>query len=341
MNPRRPLPLAAASIDQRRRRFTLAALGTGAAVAGIGVPRFAHAQALKVRVGFWPVAAGLPFFAAVEKGYFKEAGLEVEPLKFAGAQQVMEAMLAGRSDGSANGTGSANLAIGEIAQPGLFKIFATNPSNAKFVLEEFLIAKDSPIKSVAELKGKRVASGPGIQNLTLAKTMLERAGAGSVAVTELPIGQHVAAIAAGQIDAAYTLEPTGTVGRLNGTTRVLEAGVVAHYILGDPMAPWHGGAASLTTEFIKKYPAETKKYIAAYARGIELVRSKPDEARQFMKGYTAIEGPLTNEVPLASYMLYNEFKASDVAHFQKFYDLFSDKGVFEKKVAVEPMLFKG
>ena len=65
------------------------------------------------------------------------------------------------------------------------------------------------------------------------------------------------------------------------------------------MAPWHGGSASLTTEFIKKYPAETKKFIAAYARGIELVRTKPDEARQFMKGYTAIEGALTAEVPLA------------------------------------------
>ena len=146
---------------------------------------------------------------------------------------------------------------------------------------------------MADLKGKRVASGPGIQNVTLAKTMLERSGAGVMSVTELPIGQHVAAIAAGQIDAAYTLEPTGTIGRLNGTTRVLEAGVVAHYILGDPMAPWHGGSASLTTEFIKKYPAETKKFIAAYARGIELVRTKPDEARQFMKGYTAIEGALT------------------------------------------------
>ena len=176
--------------------------------------------------------------------------------------------------------------------------------------------------------------------MTLAKTMLERAGAGVMSVTELPIGQHVAALAAGQIDAAYTLEPTGTIGRLNGTTRVLEAGVVAHYILGDPMAPWHGGSASLTSEFIKKYPAETKKFIAAYAKGIELVRSKPDEARQFMKGYTAIEGALTNEVPLASYMLYNEFKASDVAYFQKFYDLFSDKGIFERKVVVESLLFK-
>jgi NitT/TauT family transport system substrate-binding protein len=292
--------------------FTVVAAGA-ALVASIGAPRFVSAQAVKLRVGYWPVAAGLPFFAAVEKGYFKDAGVDVEPLKFAGAQQVMEAMLSGRCDGSANGTGSANLAIGEIAQPGLFKIFATNPSNAKYVLEEFLLPKDSPVKTFADLRGKRVASGPGIQNVTLAKTMLERAGAGVIAVTELPIGQHVAALAAGQVDAVYTLEPTGTVGRLN---------------------------ASLTTEFIKKYPAESRKYIAAYARGIELVRSKPDEARKFMKGYTAIDGTLANEVPLASYMLHNEFKTSDVGYFQKFYDLFTEKGIFEKKVIVEPLLFQ-
>ena len=59
-----------------------------------------------------------------------------------------------------------------------------------------------------------------------------------------------------------------------------------------------------------------------------------------MKGYTAIEGPLANEVPLASYMLHNEFKASDLAYFQKFYDLFTEKGIFEKKVAVEALMFK-
>ncbi|MFX5476830.1 hypothetical protein ABTD55_23185, partial [Acinetobacter baumannii] len=81
----------------------------------------------------------------------------------------------------------------------------------------------------------------GIQNVTLAKTVLERAGATGATVVELPIGQHVASLAAGQVDAAYTLEPTGTVGRMNHTTRVLEAGVIAKYILGDPMAPWHGG----------------------------------------------------------------------------------------------------
>lgn len=321
-----------------RRRL----LQAGAAVLGtLAMPAIVLAQARpKIRIGYWPVAAGLPFFAAIEKGYFKEAGLDVEAIKFAGAQQVMEAMLAGRSDGSSNGTGSANLAIGEIAQPGLFKIFATNPSNAKFVLDEFIVPKDSPVKTMADLKGKKVASGPGIQNVTLAKTMLERAGATGATVIELPIGQHVAALVAGQVDACYTLEPTGTIGRMNGTTRVIEAGVVAKYILGDSMAPWHGGAASLTTEFIKKNPDVAKKFIAAYTRGIELVRTKPAEARTFMKGYTAIEGALTSEVPLASYMLYNEFKPSDVAYFQKFYDLFTEKGIFDKKVLVDGLLYK-
>jgi len=330
------------SAPNTTRRRIVGAAAAGTAMTLIGAPAIVRAQAApKIRVGFWPVAAGLPFFAAVEKGYFKEAGLDVEPLKFAGAQQVMEAMLSGRSDGSSNGTGSANLAIGEIAQPGLFRIFCTNPSNAKYVLEEFIVAKDNPAKSIAELKGKRVASGPGIQNVTLCKTMLERAGASGTTVIELPIGQHVASLAAGQVDGCYTLEPTGTIGRLNGTTRVCEAGVVAKYILGDPMAPWHGGAASLTTEFIKKNPDAAKKYMTAYARGVELVRTKPDDARQYMKGYTAIEGPLTNEVPLVSYMLYNEFKPSDVAYFQKFYDLFTEKGIFEKKVVVADLLYKG
>jgi len=342
MASRTPSTVSPASLAPTRRRVlrTGVAAGAGALVA-LAAPGLVRAQARpRLRIGYWPVAAGLPFFAAVEKGYFKEAGLDVEPLKFAGAQQVMEAMLAGRSDGSANGTGSANLAIGEIAQPGLFKIFCTNPSNARFVLDEFICAKDGPFKSVADLKGKRVASGPGIQNVTLCKTMLERAGATGATVSELPIGQHVAALVAGQVDACYTLEPTGTVGRMNGTTRVIEAGVVARYILGDPMAPWHGGAASLTTEFIKKNPDAAKKYIAAYTRGVELVRAQPAEARQYMKGYTAIEGALTAEVPLASYMLHNEFKPSDIAYFQKFYDLFTEKGIFDKKVAVDTLLYK-
>src|SRR5258706_5509444 len=131
-------PTNATMAIDRRRRMALVAGAAGMTLAGVGAPAIVHAQAgPKIRIGYWPVAAGLPFFAAIEKGYFKEAGLDVEPIKFAGAQQVMEAMLSGRSDGSSNSTGSPKLATRAILQPGLFKIFATNPSNAKYVLEEF------------------------------------------------------------------------------------------------------------------------------------------------------------------------------------------------------------
>lgn len=316
--------------------------GAAAAALGIlGAPAV-HAQAgPKIRIGYWPIAAGLPFYAAVELGYFKEAGLNVEVLKFAGAQQIMEGMLADRCDGSANGTGSANIAIGEIAAPGSFKIFCSNPSNAKNVLDEVIVPASSPARTMADLKGKRVGSGPGIQNVTLAKTVLERGGATGATVVELPIGQHVAALAAGQLDGCYTLEPTGTIGRLNGTTRVLEAGVISRYVLGDPMAPWFGGSASLTSAFIKKHPVEAKKFITAYGKGVAYVRTKSAEARQYLTGYTPIEGALTSEVPLAAYTMYDEFTATDVAHFQKFFDLFSEKGIFSSRLMVETMLYKG
>src|SRR5690606_37393814 len=158
------IPSAAPSTSSRRR--SVLQLGAaGAAVGLLGAPAILRAQTgPKIRVGYWPIAAGLPFYAAVELGYFAEAGLNVEVLKFAGAQQIMEGMLSDRCDGSANGTGSANIAIGELAQPGTFKIFCSNPSNVDNVLDEVIVPVASTAKTIADLKGKRIASGPGIQN---------------------------------------------------------------------------------------------------------------------------------------------------------------------------------
>ncbi len=66
----------ASSPDAGRRRLLLAGAAGASALAALGTPAFVRAQgAPKIRIGYWLVAAGLPFFAAVEKGYFKEAGL--------------------------------------------------------------------------------------------------------------------------------------------------------------------------------------------------------------------------------------------------------------------------
>jgi NitT/TauT family transport system substrate-binding protein len=326
-------------VPSGNRRQLLKTVAASAAI--IGLPRKALAADDKILIGFWPIASGLPLYVGLERGIFKEAGLQVEGAKFASAQQVAEAMIAGRIHGSANGTASAALGLAEITSPNLFKIICSNPSNRKLVLDEFVVPKDSPVKSIAELAGKKVASGPGIQNVTLAKVILEKNGIANPTVIELPIGQHVPALAAGQIDAAYTLEPTGTAGRLKGLTRVLEPGVIAKYVLGDADAPWFGGSASVTTALLKEKPELAKKYIAAYAKAVDWVRRNPEESRTHMDGFTAIEAALAKEVPLSGFTLYNEFKPSDVDYFQKFFDVFTERKIFSRRLDVKSLLYVG
>ena len=294
----------------------------------------------KIAIGFWPVASGLPLFVAEKKGYFEEAGLEVEVVKFASPNQVAEALIAGRLQGTGNGVASGVLGLAEITSPGLFKIITANPSNVDLVLDQVIVAQDSPIQSVSDLKDKKFAAGPGAQNLAIAQAILAAAGVTNPQVQQLEIKQHVAAIAAKQIDAAYTLEPTGTVGTLKGITRVLENGVVSKYILGDGKAPWFGGSAVLSTGFINQYPATTQAYIEAYRRAVEDIRQTPDDTRQYLVAYTAIEGDLVQKVPLVGYTLYDEFTPEDLGHFQKFFDFMVEKGVFTKPVDVASLIYQ-
>jgi NitT/TauT family transport system substrate-binding protein len=294
----------------------------------------------KISIGFWPVASGLPLFVADKKGYFKEAGLTVEVVKFASPNQVAEALIAERLQGTGNGVASGVLGLSEITSPGLFKIIATNPSNVDYKLDQVIVAKDSPIQSIADLNGKKFAAGPGAQNMAIAQAILAAAGVTNPQVQQLEIRQHVAAIESGQIDAAYTLEPTGTVGETKGITRTLENGVVSKYILGDPKAPWFGGAAALSSKFIEQYPDTTKTYIEACRRAIQDIRNNPDEARQYLVGYTAIEGDLVQKVPMVGYTMYDEFKLEDVSYFQKFFDFMTEKAVFSKSVDVDSLLYR-
>lgn len=325
------------NFSSSRRRIVQAGVAS-AALLGLTRKSLA-ADDNKILIGYWPIASGLPLYVGLERGIFKEAGLQVEGAKFASAQQVAEAMIAGRIHGSANGTASAALALAEITSPNLFKIICSNPSNHKLVLDEFVVPKDSPLKKISELAGKKVGSGPGIQNVTLAKIMLEKNGITGAQVVELPIGQHVPALAAGQLDAVYTLEPTGTAGRLKGLTRVLETGVISKYVLGNADAPWFGGSASVTTAFLKDKPDLAKRYIAAYAKAVEWVRKNPDESRTHLDGFTAIDASLVKEVPLSGFTLYNEFTASDIDYFQKFFDVFSDRKIFSRVVSVKPLIY--
>jgi len=89
------------STISRRKLLSMAAkTGLGLGVASLGAPVFAEEK--KLMIGYWPLSAGLPFYVAMDRGLFKEAGVNVEAVKFASPNQVVDAMIAGRLDGCAN-----------------------------------------------------------------------------------------------------------------------------------------------------------------------------------------------------------------------------------------------
>lgn len=335
------------------RRRTFLQMGTGLAIA-TAVNACSRSQTAsnsttqttaenpgKIRIGYWPHAGGLPLYVAVEKGYFKDAGLDVEAVQFASTTQIAEAILAKRLEGTGNGVSTVAMGLLDINSPKMIKILAGNPSNKTHVLESVIVAKNGPIRSVADLKGQKIAVGPGPQHKAVVEEILSKNGITDAQVVQIELKQHVAAIESGQVAAAYTLEPTGTVGELKGVTRYLETGVVSKYVLDDPNAPWFGGAAALVTEFVEKYPQATKTYAEAYRKAIQDIRNNPDEVRQYLQGYTSIQGEeLTKKVPLAAYTMYDEFTPQDIQYFQKFYDFMRKKQVFSRDVDAASLIYR-
>lgn len=324
----------------KRRSFIGIAGAAAAAMPGLAVPAFSQTQS-KVIVGYLPIAAALPFYVAAHNGFFKDAGVEVELVKFTTTPTITEALLSGRIQATATGAGALGLALAELASPNLFKIVAGNISNEKSVLDEFIVAKGSPYKKIADLKGKKVSCEPGPQAKTEVNAILAKNGClPETTVVEMPQTQHIAAVIGGQIDAAYTYEPNGTVGKLNGTIEVLDVGVRSKYILGDGNAPWYGGAAVVANDLIKSNPPLVKKYLAGMKRGFDMLRKDINAARAVYPSYTAFDVKLAELIPALSYTLFDEFKASDVAAFQKGYDFFYSQKVFPRRLEVAPLLYK-
>ena len=75
----------------RCRAIGLKALGTIVAVlAALGLPAAAQD---KVKVGVFPTASSLPYFVAIERGFFKEQNIEPETIRLIGGPPNIAAMI--------------------------------------------------------------------------------------------------------------------------------------------------------------------------------------------------------------------------------------------------------
>jgi len=241
------------------RRITALVLAACAATLWAGAAP-AHAQQ-KVKVGALKLTSSATLFIGVEKGFFKEFGIEPELVFFQAAAPIATALATGQIDVGATGVTAAlyNIVLGGeqmwiVADKG--REWPGYPLTGIVVQRELY---DGGLRGIADLKGKRI----GIT--TLGSTfhyhlgnVLEKAGLSLADVRVVPLQTMPAAIEAlkgKQVDAILLPQPFPGVAESRGFGKIL-------FWAGD-LHPWQ-----VATVFY------SKGFVANRRRAVD-----------FMKGY--------------------------------------------------------
>ncbi len=310
------------------KRSAIAALSAVALLA-IG----ASAQAAdKVTVGVFPVTSALPYFVALERGYFKDVDIEASMVRLIGGPALVGAMITNDIDVAANLVTIEGMNA-NLKKPGVVNYISINSQNKKYKMEQFVVSKKSGIKSYADLKGKRIMSAPGPANMTMARAVLAANGLkeGDYQLDQLAMPQHVTAMKAGTYDAGYTLEPAATIMVNQGSATTLEAGVIAKYVLGSDDADAFIAGGALTGTFITERPDVAKRFAAAWGRALKDI-ANDDSVRKHLVKNTFTPADLAPTLPLVKFVMVGDLSTDDRKEFQTFIDFASNNGILKKKI---------
>jgi NitT/TauT family transport system substrate-binding protein len=291
----------------------------------------------EVKIGYLGIVLSLPTFVALEKGYLQEQGLKATATLFESGTIITDALVSGRIDVNA---GSAIIGswLAEQNMPGTFKIFLVY--GARKVPQDntmaLIVAKNSPLKEIADLRGKRMGTFPGVASLTLAKAVLRNSFDPDKEITlvEVPPGNIVQALAAGQIDSYFAPEPFGMIAMAKGVGRPL---VKSPLLLLNLKTGIPGGLFAFNSKFLKEKPLVAKRVKAAYYKAVDFINANEMEARKFLIKYTNLPEPFAMKIPWEYWTKVEEY---DKSLGQPYFELLRKEGLFQNYVDTTELFYQ-
>ncbi|WP_160725912.1 ABC transporter substrate-binding protein [Bacillus sp. USDA818B3_A] len=223
-------------------------------------------EPLKVTLPTWTGYG--PLFLAQEKGFFKKNGIDVDLSIVEGLAERKQALASGKIDGMATALDvQVTLAASNIPVQVVWVLDDSNGGDG-------ILVKNN-IKSVKDLKGKKVAFEVGSTSHMLALTALKQGGLTEkdVEVVQMSAGDAGAAFAAGKVDAAVTWEPwlskgSAANGKILLTTKDLPGIIV--------------DTVSFKEDVIKNRPDDVKAFVKAMGEAMAYWKDHKDEADEIM-----------------------------------------------------------
>ncbi len=215
-----------------------------------------------------------PIIVAEERGYFAEAGLRVEIVAPADPNDPPKLVAAGRADLAVSYQPQLIMQAAEGLPLVRVATLIDTPLNSLVVL------RDGPIKSLADLKGKKIGFSVGGVEEALLMTMLGRHGLKLGDVTLVNVNFSLSpALLAGQVDAVigafrnFELNQLAIAGRPGRAFYVEEEGV-----------PTYDELIVVANRARARAP-EIRRFVDAIERGVAYTINNPDAAwTLFIKG---------------------------------------------------------
>ncbi|HZU05233.1 MAG TPA: ABC transporter substrate-binding protein [Chloroflexota bacterium] len=219
-----------------------------------------------VRVAYNPQLPAAPILIGIEKGYFREQGIEIETERAENAAAVFQALAAGEVD---VGRGAIAAGTFNAFSRGVdMRIVATGHAEpvADRTGNPILVRKDlwdsGAVRSVPDLRGRSVAiNGPAGGGEYTLGTVLQQHGMTfeDVRVVYMPFPDMVTALGGGAIDAANLIEPQATTALRRGFAAILVP------------SPRPGNQTTVifySKRFMTERPAIARAWMIAYIRSI-------------------------------------------------------------------------
>jgi NitT/TauT family transport system substrate-binding protein len=250
----------------------------GAAAALAAAPALLHAQALEkpkltIAVGGKNLLYYLPLTIAEQLGYFKQEGLDLTIVDFAGGARALQAVVGGSAD-VVSGAFEHTVNMQFKGQP--MRAFVLQGRAPQIVLG--VNPKTMPnYKAVADLKGKKIGvTAPGSSTNVMVNFILAKAGLkpGDVSIVGVGAGNGaVAAMRSGQIDAISNLDPVITLLARSGDLKIVsDTRIVAESdkVFGGPMP---AGCLYAPQPFIDKNPNTAQALTNAMVRANKWIQA--------------------------------------------------------------------
>lgn len=287
----------------------------------------------RLRVGYIPIAACLPLYAAIENGYFEQEGLKLEIVPMAGGAAIIPAMVGGSLDIGFSAYFSIFLAkeegIDVLMIAGTVKEVGTGEPYVAV-----LVGSDSGIAKAKDLEGKTFATSllKSVDWITTAEWMSKNgADHKKVKWVEIPFPNMGATLRAKRIDAMTGVDPFLTVELASGGVK----------IIGHPffeVAPNLPIAGFVTTEaWVKKNRSLADRFVRALNKGTDFVNTRPEKRGEILVKYTKMAPDLA-----AKLKFYPGFdRVIDSKGLQTVVDLAMKYGMVSKRLDIKDMALPG